>query len=176
MHARLAEVDPEAAGRIHPNDPQRIQRALEVYELSGRPLSELQAETAGVQDFPYRAIRLVLAPGQRSLLHERIATRFRQMLEQGFEDEVRDLYARGDLSVDMPSMRAVGYRQVWEYLDGELDYEQMVERGIIATRQLAKRQMTWLRSEPDVTWFDPVEPGVTDKILKLLEEQGLRPY
>jgi tRNA dimethylallyltransferase len=173
MHERLGAVDPQAAERIHPNDPQRIQRALEVYEISGRPLSDLQADTVE-QEFPYHALRLVLAPDDRSLLHERIALRFGQMLEQGLVDEVRGLYERGDLSVDMPSMRAVGYRQVWEYLAGELEHEQMVERGIIATRQLAKRQMTWLRSEPDVNRFDPTEPGVTDKILKLLELQGLQ--
>ncbi len=169
MHARLGEIDPVAAARIHPNDPQRIQRALEVYELTGRPLSELQRqknETA----FPWRALRIALFPAERGVLHARIAQRFDQMLELGFIDEVRALYERGDLDPGMPSMRAVGYRQAWDYLDGRLDREQMRERAIIATRQLAKRQMTWLRSETDVRRCDPFVSGMQNNLLKYIED------
>lgn len=152
LHRRLAEVDPEAAQRIHPNDPQRTLRALEVYELSGLPLSRLQRETA--VDLPYRLVKLALAPADREQLRERIAQRFHAMLQAGFEDEVRRLWARGDLTPDMPSLRAVGYRQMLQYLRGEVDHAQMIPLGINATRQLAKRQMTWLRSYPGIHWLD----------------------
>lgn len=158
LHARLAEVDPVAAGRIHPNDPQRTLRALEVWELTGEPLSQLQAKAAR-DALPYRVLKLARAPRERAVLRERIARRFQAMLAQGFEDEVRTLLARGDLSPDLPSMRSVGYRQMLEYLRGEVDHSQMTERAIAATRQLAKRQMTWLRSEADLHWlFDDGEP------------------
>ncbi len=153
LHARLAEIDPQAARRIHRNDPQRTLRALEVWEASGRPLSELQAEAG--RPMSYRSLKLVLAPGSRVELHERINQRFLHMLEQGFVAEVQRLVARGDLDPEMPSMRAVGYRQVWAWLRGECSRETMVTRGQAATRQLAKRQMTWLRSEPDCHWLDP---------------------
>ena len=153
LHARLAEVDPAAAARIHPNDPQRIQRALEVYELSGVPMSTLQTGGDG-ERFPYTPLKLVLSPPERELLQVRIARRFRRMLEQGLEDEVRALYERGDLAPALPSLRAVGYRQMWEFLAGEIDCDEMERRAIIATRQLAKRQLTWLRAEPDARWFD----------------------
>ena len=168
LHARLAEVDPQAAARIHPNDPQRIQRALEVYELTGRPLSALQVAGAG-ETPPYRFVKLALAPAERSVLHERIARRFRQMLETGLVEEVEGLFRRGDLHPGLPSIRAVGYRQVWQYLAGELDREAMVERGIIATRQLAKRQFTWLRSETEVDWFDSLAADRLPRILKRME-------
>ncbi|MGB0721237.1 MAG: tRNA (adenosine(37)-N6)-dimethylallyltransferase MiaA [Gammaproteobacteria bacterium] len=148
LHERLAEVDPRSAARIHPNDPQRIQRALEVFEITGRPLSDLH-EQGRDTPFPYRVLKLALDQTPRETLRERIAVRFQQMLEQGFEDEVRTLRARADLHPDLPSMRAVGYRQVWEYLDGTHERDRMVELGITATRQLAKRQMTWLRSMDD---------------------------
>ena len=152
LHRRLAEVDPLAAQRIHPNDPQRTLRALEVWETSGRPLSELQAEAG--EAMPYRAIKLVRASASRAELHQRINRRFLHMLEQGLVEEVERLVAPGGLRADMPSMRSVGYRQVWAWLRGEYSREEMVERGQAATRQLAKRQMTWLRSERDCHWLD----------------------
>jgi len=169
MHARLAEVDPQAAARIHPNDPQRIQRALEVYELTGRSLTMLCAE-AVPEPFPYRAIKLAVAPPDRAELHRRIALRFRTMLEHGFIEEVEALRARGDLNPDLPAMRAVGYRQVWNFLAGQYSYEEMVERGIIATRQLAKRQFTWLRSDEGVRWFDPALPKTLDQVIEYIKE------
>ncbi len=152
LHDRLRQVDARAAERIHPNDPQRIQRALEVWELTGRPLSELQAEGRRPAT-DWRLLKFARAPRRRAVLHQRIATRFHAMLEQGFEDEVRALRRRGDLHAELPSMRCVGYRQMWQYLEGELDRDAMAERGIIATRQLAKRQLTWLRSYPGVVWL-----------------------
>lgn len=170
LHARLARVDPEAARRIHPNDPQRILRALEVWEASGRTLSELQA-IAG-EAMPYRALKLVRAPDDRRQLHERIDRRFVQMLEQGLIEEVERLVARGDLSPDMPSMRAVGYRQVWAWLRGESTRLQMVERGQAATRQLARRQMTWLRSEADCHWLDAAQEPVA-AALELVRRSGI---
>ena len=165
LHARLAEVDPAAAARIHPNDPQRIQRALEVYELSGVPMSTLQTGGDG-ERFPYTPLKLVLSPPERELLQVRIARRFRRMLEQGLEDEVRALYERGDLDPALPSLRAVGYRQMWEFLAGEIDCEEMERRAIIATRQLAKRQLTWLRAEPDARWFDSEAADLLATVLK----------
>jgi tRNA dimethylallyltransferase len=161
MHQRLARVDPEAAARIHPNDPQRIQRALEVFELTGRPLSEQQR---GNREpiIPYRVLKLARAPRDRELLRQRIAQRFDAMLEQGLEREVRGLLARG-LTPAATSMRSVGYRQMLNYLLGEWDYDTMRERGIIATRQLAKRQMTWLRSEPDVHWLYDEDGAVNER-------------
>ncbi|OAI16122.1 tRNA dimethylallyltransferase [Methylomonas lenta] len=146
LHARLAQIDPVAAARIHVNDPQRIQRALEVYEISGRSLSSF-FQTDQQADQPYDFIKLIVAPQQRQTLHAKIAERFKQMLAQGFLDEVKALQARGDLDESMPSIRCVGYRQAWSYLNGEYDYESMQEKAIIATRQLAKRQFTWLRKE-----------------------------
>lgn len=167
MHARLAEVDPVAAARIHCNDPQRIQRALEVYEISGRPMSELQAAAAR-ERLPYRLIKLALVPQDRALLHRRIEQRFLQMLRAGFIDEVVRLRARGDLRAEMPSMRSVGYRQVWEYLDGDYDYDEMTRRGVAASRQLAKRQLTWLRSDHNVSNFLIDETNLFDRVLKSL--------
>jgi tRNA dimethylallyltransferase len=152
LHRRLAQVDPHAAQRIHHNDPQRTLRALEVWEVSGRALSELQA-IAG-QVMPFRAIKLVRAPVSRELLHQRINQRFLDMLENGFVAEVEGLVARADLHPDLPSMRSVGYRQVWGWLRGEFSRTEMVARGQAATRQLAKRQLTWLRSERDCRWLD----------------------
>lgn len=151
VHQRLAEVDPVAAQRIHPNDPQRLQRALEVYELSGRAMSELHAEkpVGDAPDLPCKLIFLAMLP-ERAPLHDAIAQRFHAMLAAGFVAEVSTLRERGDLHVDMPAMRSVGYRQVWEYLDKKYDYATMIEKGIAATRQLAKRQYTWLRSWPEL--------------------------
>lgn len=154
LHDELARVDPKAAARIHPNDPQRLGRALEVWRLTGVPLSEWQAR-GRAQALPAlgRVLKLALIP-PRELLRERIAVRFTQMLKAGFIQEVEALRARGDLHLGLPSMRSVGYRQVWEYLEGAHTYERMVELGVTATRGLAKRQMTWLRSERDLHVLD----------------------
>lgn len=168
MHQRLHAIDPEAAARIHPNDPQRISRALEVFEATGISMSDWYRQQKKA-DFPYSTIKIALLPSDRSKLHERIALRFRLMLEQGLVEEVEKLYARDDLDLNKPSIRAVGYRQVWEYLAGTWDHETMVEKGIIATRQLAKRQLTWLRSESDLYEFDCFSPNVGDLVLKTLE-------
>ena len=160
LHAQLATVDPEAAARIHATDAQRIQRALEVYRLSGKPISAWQREARG-ERFPLKALKLALSPPERATLHERIERRFDTMLDAGFLDEVRALRALPELQahprpLDLPALRAVGYRQAWEYLDGDCEMPQFRERAIAATRQLAKRQFTWLRGELDARWFDPV--------------------
>jgi tRNA dimethylallyltransferase len=154
MHARLARLDPAAAARIGPNDAQRLQRALEVIALSGRPLSELQRGGRG-EAFPWRVLKLALLPADRAPLHARIAERFDAMLAAGFLDELRALRARGDLHADLPAIRAVGYRQGWGHLDGRADAAGFRDRAIFATRQLAKRQITWLRAELDARVFDP---------------------
>ncbi len=157
LHARLATLDPAAAARIHPNDPQRIIRALEVIELTGRPLSAQQIGVAG--RLPWRVLKLALVPRSRAVLHRRIGERFLGMVEAGFIDEVRRLHDRPGLTAAHPSMRAVGYRQAWAMLDGKLAAGEFVKRGIEATRQLAKRQLTWLRKEHDAIVIDPDEPG-----------------
>lgn len=154
LHARLLEVDPAAAARIHPNDPQRISRALEVYRISGRSISELQ-QAGRFQRFPFKVLKLVLAPADRAVLHDRISRRFDDMLEAGFLDEVRSLRRDDRLHRDLPAVRAVGYRQAWEHLSGECDAAEFRSRAIAATRQLAKRQLTWLRGEHDARWIDP---------------------
>ena len=164
IHARLQSVDPESAARIHPTDPQRLQRALEVYLVSGRTVTELVAEQKRTQ-LPYRVLNLAVAPQERSVLHERIALRFHQMMDAGFIDEVEALYARKDLHPGLPSIRCVGYRQAWSYLDGELSRDEMVDRGIIATRQLAKRQFTWLRSWENLNWFDSLSVDLLDSAM-----------
>lgn len=168
LHQRLQQVDPQAAERIHPNDPQRMQRALEVYELTGRSMTELWQEQEK-QKLPYNVLQLCVMPQERKTLHERIEKRFHIMLEQGFENEVRQLWERGDLNLQMPSMRCVGYRQMWEYFDGVWNYDEMVEKGIIATRQLAKRQVTWLRSWDNLNTFETGDPNLIKNTLKLLE-------
>lgn len=150
VHAELQRVDPITAARLKPTDSQRLQRALEVYRVSGRALSAFHAEQAAVADLPCRFVQLALIPERRALLHARIETRFRQMLKQGFVAEVEALFRRGDLDPTLPSIRSVGYRQVWSYLAGDDDYDTMIEKGLAATRQLAKRQHTWLRSWPDL--------------------------
>lgn len=152
LHAQLQQIDPVSAARIHPNDPQRLSRALEVYRISGKTLTEL-TQTKGEQ-LPYRTLQFAIAPTDRELLRQRIAERYNLMLSQGFEQEVRALYQRGDLHADLPSIRCVGYRQMWEYLEGKMSYDEMVYRGIVATCQLAKRQMTWLRGWENVTWLE----------------------
>nr|WP_296669738.1 tRNA (adenosine(37)-N6)-dimethylallyltransferase MiaA [Sulfuricaulis sp.] len=153
LHSRLQSVDPQSAKRIHPNDAQRIQRALEIYELTGQSLTEL-ASTRQDISLPYRLIKIALWPQDRKKLHARIEQRFHAMLEQGFLSEVEKLYARGDLQASMPSVRTVGYRQIWECLTGKINYSEMIEQALAATRQLAKRQITWLRSYPDTRVFD----------------------
>ncbi len=167
LHRRLARIDPEAAARIHPNDPQRIQRALEVYEISSKTMTELIAYPTR-QPLPYQPIKLVLAPCDRVLLQDRLRDRFWAMLKQGLIEEVGRLYERGDLHPALPSMRVVGYRQIWQYFDGKMNYDTMVKWVIIATRQLAKRQLTWLRSEGDVQWFVGEDPGLLKVILRYL--------
>lgn len=153
MHAELAKADPELAAKLHPNHSRRIARGLEVYRASGRSMSSLRAATpAGLLE-DYDCCQLAVAPRERSVLHQRIAERFQFMLQAGLLEEVRTLYARGDLSVALPAIRAVGYRQVWQYLAGEYSEKEMVEKAIAATRQLAKRQFTWLRSWPSLKWI-----------------------
>ena len=160
LHAELANIDPVAAARIHATDPQRTQRALEVYRLTGKPISYWQS-LPPVGRLPVRMLKLVLAPADRAVLHERIARRFDLMLDHGLLDEVRALRSLPELAghpapLDLPAIRAVGYRQAWQHLDGEFDRAELRARGIAATRQLAKRQITWLRGEQDARWFDPV--------------------
>lgn len=168
VHAELARVDPVSAARIHPNDPQRLQRALEVYRLTGKSMTTLHRQTVqgAVDD---NLLFLSIQPSERSVLHDKIARRFHLMLEQGFVAEVEGLYARTDLNPSMPSIRSVGYRQMWQYLAGEIRYDEMVERGIIATRQLAKRQVTWLRSWEDLLNFDSERDDTMDSVLKYLQ-------
>lgn len=174
VHGQLAEVDPDSAARIHPNHSQRIERALEVYRISGVTMTEWHRRQTR-QRPPYRFLQLAIAPMDRSMLHQRIAKRFQLMMEQGFVDEVRALRKRQDLHLDLPSMRSVGYRQVWQYLDGDVDYETMIERGVVATRQLAKRQFTWLRGWPEVQWLYTDERGMLlDETSAGPAQQGLR--
>lgn len=171
LHQTLMDVDPISAQRIHPNDPQRLMRALEVYYASGRPMSELWKEQQP-ETFPWRVLSIALSPSDRSVLHARIEKRFTAMLSEGLIDEVAALKKRDDLHIDLPAMKSVGYRQVWEYLDGEYDYAALKERGVIATRQLAKRQLTWLRSWSNLTWIDSQQADVVDKTLKFVRESG----
>ncbi|OOG87259.1 tRNA (adenosine(37)-N6)-dimethylallyltransferase MiaA [Pseudomonas sp. A25(2017)] len=177
LHEQLAIIDPESATRIHPNDPQRLSRALEVYRVSGQSMTALrqrqsaqstEAAASGLQQLPYTVANLAIAPANRQVLHRRIEQRFTLMLEQGFIDEVVALRERSDLHAGLPSIRAVGYRQVWDYLDGKLTSAEMQERGIIATRQLAKRQFTWLRSWTDLHWLDSLDCDNLPRALKYL--------
>lgn len=182
LHEGLKAIDPESAARIHPNDPQRLIRALEVYHLSGESMTSHRLRqraqnpafgSSGVGHLPYTVAHLAIAPAQRQILHERIALRFKHMLERGFIEEVEALHRRRDLHEGLPSMRAVGYRQVWEYLDGRLSREQMIERGIIATRQLAKRQFTWLRSWSGLHWLDSLADDNLQRALKSLQSTAI---
>ena len=168
LHARLAEVDPITAARLSPNDSQRLQRALEVWELTGKPLSQWHAEQEPSAPLPYQLTQLAIAPPDRAVLHQRIEQRFDLMLEQGVIEEVTRLRARPDLHADLPSMRAVGYAQIWSYLDGACDAAEMRLRGIYATRQLAKRQFTWLRRFP-AEWLNPAEQDLASQLLKKWE-------
>lgn len=170
MHNYLAEIDPVAAARINSNDPQRIQRAIEVYEISGKTMTEL-CRAQPVEPFAYPCLKVVVAPRDRANLHARIEQRFMQMLSQGFVAEVEKLKAKEDLHLELPAMRAVGYRQIWEYLEQCYDYNEMVARGVAATRQLAKRQFTWLRKEPDAVWFDSDKPAIFDRVMHYFMSQ-----
>lgn len=177
LHDELASIDPVSAARIHPNDPQRLVRALEVFRVSGMSMTahreqqsaqSAQASASGRHQLPYTVANLAIAPTDRKVLHDRIAVRFRQMLDEGFVEEVVALRSRGDLHSNLPSIRAVGYRQVWDHLDGRLTRGEMQERGIIATRQLAKRQFTWLRSWQDLHWLDSLACDNLPRALKYL--------
>ncbi|MEX2523917.1 MAG: tRNA (adenosine(37)-N6)-dimethylallyltransferase MiaA [Gammaproteobacteria bacterium] len=172
MHENLQKIDPDSATRIHPNDPQRIQRALEVYELTGRPLSDwFRSGRSGSLGMP--PVKLIVAPGERTRLHERIRRRFLRMLDDELVEEVRCLYERQDLHAGLPSMRLVGYRQVWQYLDEEINHKDMINKAITATRQLAKRQMTWLRAEQEAVRFDSEAPSVQRDVLNFLRHSRI---
>lgn len=169
LHRKLTAIDPEAAKRIHPNDSQRIQRALEVFMLTGKTISEFQAtETEPLSQ--YRIIGLGIAPKERKILHERIAVRFEQMLKEGFIEEVEKLYKRGDLTPQLPSIRSVGYRQIWDYLAGNSNQEEMQAKALAATRQLAKRQLTWLRAWPNLEWFISDDANLAEKVTLYLQQ------
>lgn len=163
LHRELAEIDPVSAARIHPNDPQRLSRALEVFRISGRTMTELTQHKG--DPLPYKVLQFAIAPAERAELHQRIDRRFLKMLDSGFEQEVRSLYQRTDLHPDLPSIRCVGYRQMWDYLSGVVGYDEMVARGQAATRQLAKRQLTWLRSWPEVRWLDTDDKQLAQDVL-----------
>lgn len=169
LHARLAELDPVIAARLHPNDQQRVQRALEIIELSGQAASQRQGRAI---PSAYRWCKLALNPPQRRELHHRIEQRFAAMMAQGLLEEVQALYRRADLHPELPSIRAVGYRQLWEYLAGHCSLDAAVAQGIAATRQLAKRQLTWLRREPDLQWLDPGQPQLFERALAAYRAAG----
>tara|TARA_R100001377_G_C3194371_1_gene111978 strand:- start:474 stop:1289 length:816 start_codon:yes stop_codon:yes gene_type:complete len=176
VHAQLAAVDPESAQRIHPNDPQRLQRALEIYLVSGKTMTAHHRQEDVAQaaaDLPFDLHFFAIQPQDRAVLHNRIAQRFERMVEQGLVAEVERLYARGDLDLSMPSMRAVGYRQTWRYIAGELSFDAMVEQGIIATRQLAKRQITWMRSWEKLRSFDSEDSETLDLLLNSISKVAI---
>ncbi|CAJ0990769.1 tRNA dimethylallyltransferase [Pantoea sp. Nvir] len=173
LYNQLCDIDPISASRIHPNDLQRLLRALEVFFISGKTLTEL-TKTSG-DTLPYDIYQFAIVPESRELLQQRITLRFEQMLASGFETETRTLFERGDLHTDMPSIRCVGYRQMWAYLSGEIDYNEMVYQGICATRQLAKRQMTWLRSWENIHWLNSHSiEDARDKVLHVLSTKHHR--
>ncbi|QOJ09447.1 tRNA (adenosine(37)-N6)-dimethylallyltransferase MiaA [Nitrosomonas sp. H1_AOB3] len=172
MHAVLSQLDPVTAGRIQPNDSQRIQRALEVCYLTGKPMSEMLEQQQNA-DFPFRVFNIALLPGDRSVLHDRISQRFATMLEAGLIDEVRLIREQFHVNGDMPSMRCVGYRQVCMYLDNEISFARMQETGVFATRQLAKRQLTWLRSMSGLQIFDCLENRLARQIIDFIQAQRL---
>ncbi|WP_044470661.1 tRNA (adenosine(37)-N6)-dimethylallyltransferase MiaA [Mannheimia massilioguelmaensis] len=165
LHQELSQIDPVSAERINPNDSQRINRALEVFYISGKSMTKLTEQKG--EEIPYNILQFAIAPQERTLLHERIESRFHKMLELGFQQEVEKLYHRGDLHIDLPSIRCVGYRQMWEYLRGDYSYEEMIFRGIAATRQLAKRQITWLRGwKYPIQWLDSLKNAENKEIIK----------
>lgn len=171
LHQRLHEVDPKASKRIHPHDSQRIQRALEVYMLTGKPISVWQDESTISAD--WEIVNIIMAPHSRQILHDNIAKRFKQMLAEGFVDEVKRLYLRCDLDLTLPSIRSVGYHEIWEYLQGKLSYQQMEEKAVAASRQLAKRQLTWLRKWPNAVWCDSTAPDLYSQVVGILRRFGL---
>lgn len=167
LHQTLQQIDPTSAARINPNDSQRISRALEVFYISGKTMTELTAQQGDA--LPYEILQFAVMPQERAVLHQRIEQRFEKMITAGFEEEVKQLYARGDLHADLPSIRCVGYRQMWEYLDGEISLDEAIFKGICATRQLAKRQITWLRGwSSELEWLDSLEPEYS--ITKMIEK------
>ena len=174
VHEQLREVDPECAASIHPNHSQRISRALEVFRVSGKTMTELRRQQNRQADDlmrKYQVVQFAVAPRDRKVLHERIAQRFQKMMDAGFEQEVRQLRERKDLHIDLPSIRAVGYRQMWEYLDGQYGFDEMMEKGIAATRQLAKRQLTWLRGWEGLNWvYTDTEDGQIRKKTTVINE------
>lgn len=165
LHEELAQIDPVSAERIHPNDPQRLSRALEVYRITGKSLTELTEQKG--EPIPYEIKQFAIMPQERSELHRRIELRFSKMIEAGFKEEVEALYQRGDLHPDLPSIRCVGYRQMWEHLDGDISLDEAIFKGVCATRQLAKRQITWLRSWQDLTWLDSLE--IEDSVAQIVK-------
>ncbi len=171
LHQILNQIDPIAAERINPNDSQRINRALEVFYISGKTMTELTASQG--EGIPYDIIQFAIAPQDRAVLHQRIEQRFHKMIDLGFEQEVRKLYERGDLSVDLPSIRCVGYRQMWEYLAGQISLDEAIFKGICATRQLAKRQITWLRGwTSELEWLDSLDPQASyAKMIEKVEQK-----
>jgi tRNA dimethylallyltransferase len=171
VHEELAQVDPQASARIHINDPQRIQRALEVHRITGKTITTLQQDRVSVFA-DVNVMEIALAPLERGELHTKIEMRFKAMLDAGFVEEVRSLYERGDLSPEHPSMRAVGYRQLWRYLAGQIGLNEATTEAIAATRQLAKRQMTWLRRRTEARWLDSMRPDVARAIFDALTEGG----
>lgn len=170
LHDELAEIDPISAERIHPNDPQRLTRALEVFRLSGKTMTELTKINS--EPVPFSVKQFTICPAERSVLHERIEQRFNNMIAAGFQQEVEKLHARSDLHQDLPSIRCVGYRQMWQHLEGEYDHSEMVYRGIVATRQLAKRQLTWLRSWKNLNWLDSFSK---DNLTKIVNVSNIKP-
>lgn len=165
LHQELQGIDPVSAQRIHPNDPQRLSRALEIYRISGKSMTELSLNKQ--PSAPYQFSQFAIAPSDRHILHDRIAQRFDIMLNSGFEAEVARLKSRADLHLDLPSMRCVGYRQMWQFLEGENNYQEMREKGLAATRQLAKRQLTWLRSWQNLHWLDTFSKDNLTNVMKL---------
>ena len=170
LHEELQRIDPESAARINPNDPQRLQRAVEVYRLTGKTMTQLWAEQES-QSPPYNLINLAVMPEDRSTLHKRIEQRFDIMMEEGFLEEVERLYQRGDLTIEMPSIRCVGYRQLWQYLAGEDSLDDAIYKGVVATRQLAKRQLTWLRGWDELAVFDSLQADLLAQTLKYVESR-----
>ena len=170
LHEELQKVDPAAALRIHPNDPQRLQRAIEVYRLTGKTMTQFWSEQESVS-LPFDMINMAVMPKERSVLHERIEQRFYHMMDQGFLAEVEGFYRRGDLSIEMPSMRCVGYRQLWQYLNGDDLLDDAIFKGVVASRQLAKRQLTWLRGWEDLMIFDSLSKDLVPDALNYIQSK-----
>ncbi|WGE31415.1 tRNA (adenosine(37)-N6)-dimethylallyltransferase MiaA [Actinobacillus genomosp. 2] len=174
LHRELLEIDPVAGNRINPNDSQRINRALEVFYITGKTMTELTAQQG--ESLPYQVLQFAIAPQDRAVLHQRIEQRFQKMIDLGFQQEVEKLRARGDLHKDLPSIRCVGYRQMWEYLDGDISLDEAIYKGICATRQLAKRQLTWLRGwNGEIEWLDSLDPTSSKlKMMKKIEQNLIK--